>query len=85
MLLTTISRGGLGSQTSRGKNIKAAGRGPFDHGSVASEARGACNGWGPGARLRAPMGVQGEKPPEFYAVLGVGERGVSGDFLKQKS
>ena len=21
------------------------------------------NGWGPGARLRAPVGVQGQKPP----------------------
>ena len=80
-----VGRGGLGSQTGRGKNILS---GPFDHGSVASEASGACNGLGPGARLGAPVGVQGTKPPwkfGVYAILGVGERRFSDDFLKQKS
>ena len=36
---------------------------------------GASNGWGPGVLLN--LG--------FYAILGVGERGFSDDFLKQKS
>ena len=62
--------------------------GPFDHGSVASEASGACNGWGPGARLRVPVGSRGWSPREnlgVYAILGVGENGFSDDILKQKS
>ena len=46
------------------------------------------NGWGPGTRLRAPVGVQGRSSGKilgFYAILGVGERGFGDDFLKQKS
>ena len=42
---------------------------------------------GPGARLTAPVGVQGAKPREnlgFYAILGVGKRGFNDDFLEAK-
>ena len=78
-------RGGLGSQTGCGKNIKAA----LLTMAAQRAASGACNGWGPGARLRAPVGIQGEKAHGenlgFYAILGVGELGFSDDFLKQKS
>ena len=52
-------RGGLGSQTGRGKNIKAA---PLTM-AAQRAVSGACNGWGPGARLKAPVGVQEEKAP----------------------
>ena len=46
------------------------------------------NGWCPGARLRGPGRGAGAKPREklgLYAILGVGERGFSDEFLKQKS
>ena len=56
-------RGGLGFQTGRGKSIKAALL------TMAVVASGACNGWGPGARLRAPVGVQWAKPPGKFGVL----------------
>ena len=56
--------GGLGPQTGRDKNIKAALL------TMAAE--------------RVTGGVQGRSPREkgFYAVLGVGERGFSDDFMK---
>ena len=41
-----------------------------------------------GPTLGPRLGVQGVKPREnlgFYAILGVGEREFSDDFLKQKS
>ena len=62
--------------------------GPFDHGSVVSEASGACNGWGLGGRLMAPLGVQGAKPPGKFGVscnFRVGERRFSDDFFEAKS
>ena len=63
VLYQTGIRGGLGSQTGRGKNIKAALLNmAAQPGSVASEASGACNGWGTGARLRALVG--------FYTIWG---------------
>ena len=41
-----------------------------------------------GPALGSRLGSRGRSPREnlgFYAILGVGERGFSGDFLKQKS
>ena len=59
-----INRGGLGSQTGRGKNIKS---GPFDYGTVASEA---CNR----SRVRGPAlgpggGPGGETPGKIWGFM----------------
>ena len=75
LLVKVDNRGGLGSQTGRGKNIKAA--------LLPMAAKRA---------ERVTGGVQGPASEPrwgenlgFYAILGVGERGFSDDFLKQKS
>ena len=77
-----MNRGGLGSQTGRGKNIKAALL------TMAAQRAERVTGGVQGPALGPRWGSRGRSPREnlgFYAILGVGERGFSDDFLKQKS
>ena len=77
-----MTRGGLGSQTGRGKNIKAAVL------TMAASRAERVTGGVQGPTLGPWWGSRGRSPREnlgFYAILGVGERGFSDDFLKQKS